>query len=123
MKLYDGSEVIVYNQAPGQYVYNIMLTADDAKGAYWNDRLYQKVPLCTIMNGGFNAGVIPDSNVNLYPEIMYRINDRGYMTATMMESPTFTPVWSGTGYQEQTEPIDLFDTDYGKWYWNVNYFD
>lgn len=123
MKLYDGSEVIVYNQAPGQYVYNIMLTADETKGAYWNDMLYQKVPLCTIMNGGFNAGVIPDSNVNLYPEIMYQINDGGYMTATIMESPTFIPVWSGTGYQEQGEPIDLFDTDYGKWYWNVNYFD
>lgn len=123
MKLYDGSEVIVYNQAPGQYVYNIMLTADETKGAYWNDMLYQKVPLCTIMNGGFNAGVIPDSNVNLYPEIMYQINDGGYMTATIMESPAFIPVWSGTGYQEQDEPIDLFDTDYGKWYWNVNYFD
>lgn len=123
MKLYDGSEVIVYNQAPGQYVYNIMLTADETKGAYWNDMLYQKVPLCTIMNGGFNTGVIPDSNVNLYPEIMYQINDGGYMTATIMESPTFIPVWSGTGYQEQVEPIDLFDTDYGKWYWNVNYFD
>lgn len=123
MKLYDGSEVIVYNQAPGQYVYNIMLTADETKGAYWNDMLYQKVPLCTIMNGGFNVGVIPDSNVNLYPEIMYQINDGGYMTATIMESPTFIPVWSGTGYQEQDEPIDLFDTDYGKWYWNVNYFD
>lgn len=123
MKLYDGSEVIVYNQAPGQYVYNIMLTADETKGAYWNDMLYQKVPLCTIMNGVFNAGVIPDSNVNLYPEIMYQINDGGYMTATIMESPTFIPVWSGTGYQEQDEPIDLFDTDYGKWYWNVNYFD
>lgn len=121
MKLYDGSEVIVYYQAPGQYVFNISLTADEIPYAYWNDKLYRKVPLCTILNGGFNPGITGGSDVNAYPEILYQLNDNGHMIATIMESPTLIPVWSGDGYQDQQEPIDLFNSDYGKWYWNVNY--
>lgn len=119
MKLWDGSEVQVYYQAPGQYVFNITVTEDE----YPFSKPQNRRPLCTLLNGGWNPGN-PCRELPDYPDIIYELNDNGRMTATIRESPTFIPCWTGRGIYGTIpeEAVDLFNTDYGKWYWNENIF-
>lgn len=121
MKLWDGNEVTVYYQAAGPYVFNQMLTADECVSPYKEQRRNDgKMPLCTVLNGGFNAG--SERYTQCYPQIIYELNDNGRMMATISESPTLIPCWSGHGLENFSEdiPTDLENSSYGRWYWNEN---